>query len=36
MAENLAAGTLPPLSPEDVAAIQGLDKHRRFNDPGVL
>lgn len=36
IAENLSAGTLPPLSPEDVAAIKGLDMHRRFNDPGVL
>jgi D-xylose reductase len=36
MAENLAAASLPPLSPEDRAAIALLDQGRRFNDPGVL
>jgi len=37
LAENLAAvGVAPRLSDDDVAAISALDKHRRFNDPGVF
>ena len=35
MAENLAAQKVA-LTAEDVAAIASLDKHRRFNDPGVF
>ena len=37
LAENLAAeGVAPRLTDEDVRAISALDKHRRFNDPGVF
>jgi D-xylose reductase len=37
LAENLAAEkVVGKLTTEDVAAISALDKHRRFNDPGVF
>lgn len=37
MEENLSALKVAPLlTGEDLAAIAALDKHRRFNDPGVF
>jgi D-xylose reductase len=37
LAENLAAEDVAPrLTDKDIRGISALDKHRRFNDPGVF
>ena len=37
LAENLAAaGVAARLTDDDVRAISALDRHRRFNDPGLF